>query len=70
MYVPEGMCMVRHRKPFTGGGAGYFIHDSGHMIPRNDVLMVLIFHLIKKKEGCGESDAEHILFNDFVQKKK
>ncbi len=30
-----------HKKPFTGGRAGYFIHNDGHMIPRNDVLIVL-----------------------------
>ncbi len=23
-----------------GGGVGYFIHDDGHIIPRNDVLIV------------------------------
>ncbi len=43
MYVPEGMYVYgwTHRKPLTGVGARYFIHDNGHMIPRNDVLIVL-----------------------------
>ncbi len=42
MYVPEGMCMVGHTgNPSQGGGASYFIHDEGHTIPRNDVLIVL-----------------------------
>ncbi len=28
------------QETLTGGGGGYFIHDDGHRIPRNDVLMV------------------------------
>ncbi len=41
MYVPEGMYIVRHTgNPSFRGGAGYFIQDDGHMIPRNDVLIV------------------------------
>ncbi len=62
MYVPEDMCMVGDRKPFTGDGTGYFIHDDGHMIPRNDVLIVLSSDQLKK------TGAEHFLFNDFVTK--
>ncbi len=37
VFVPEGMCMVG----LTEDEAGYFIHDNGRMIPRNDVLIVL-----------------------------
>ncbi len=56
MYVPEGMCMVGHRKPLTGGGAGYFIHNDGNMILRNDVLIVLSsIRLIKKRENLVQN---------------
>ncbi len=40
IYVLEGMCIVRHRKSFIGSGAAHFIHNNGHMIPRNGVLIV------------------------------
>ncbi len=40
MYVPEGMWMVGHMKSLIGSGVGYFIHNDGHTIPRNDVLIV------------------------------
>ncbi len=36
MYVPERMCTVLDtRKTPYRGGAGYFIHDNGHMIHNN-----------------------------------
>ncbi len=38
MYVLDSLHGWTHRKPLTGGGASYFIHDDEHMIPRNDVL--------------------------------
>ncbi len=69
MYVPEGICVWLHSQEVTGSGPGYFIHDDGHMIPRNDVLIVLSLPPnSKKKERCRESGAEHFLLNDFVEK--
>ncbi len=60
--------MFKKRTPFTEGGAGYFIHDDGHMIHRNDVLIVLSIppDLKKKKEAYGESGAEHFLFKKII----
>ncbi len=69
MYVFKGMYGWKHRKPLIEGGAGYFIQDDGHMIPRIDVLIVLSLPPDwNKKYGYGESGAEHFLFYDFVQK--
>ncbi len=41
MYVIEGMCMIGHPGNLLWeGGAGYFMHNDGHITPRNDVLIV------------------------------
>ncbi len=56
------------QKTLIGGGTAYFIYDDGHIIPRNDLLIVSSLPLIKKEEGNGESGAEYFLFDDFVQK--
>ncbi len=41
MYVPEGMCIVGHRKPITETGRAILSTMMDIIIPRNDVLILL-----------------------------
>ncbi len=40
MRVPEGMSGVGHIGNLHMGRGGLFLHNNGHMISRNDVLIV------------------------------
>ncbi len=67
MCVPEGMCMAGHTGNPSQGAGRAILSTTMDMIPRNGVIVILSLPLIFKKEGFGESGAEHFLFNDLVQ---